>query len=57
MKGLIRMGVGSFGLGIGRENGHENEWRFATDGSEEIGGISKKRPGIEKALKNQWRCS
>jgi hypothetical protein len=27
---------------------HENEWKFATDRNEEVGGISK-------SAKNQWR--
>ena len=36
--------------------GHENEWKSATDGGEEVRAISRmrQRPGIREAPKNQW---
>jgi hypothetical protein len=35
---------------------YENEWKSATDGGEEVGGISKmrQRPGIREASKSKW---
>ena len=37
-------------------DGHENEWKYSTDGSEEMGGFSgmRQRPEIKEELKNQW---
>ena len=37
-------------------DGHENEWKSATDGGEEVRAISRmrQRPGIREAPKNQW---
>ena len=42
--------------GEGQESwldGYENEWKSATDRSEEVEGIFMKRPGIREATKNQ----
>jgi len=36
-------------------DGHENEWKSATDRGEE-GHLQDERPGIMEAPKNQWRC-
>ena len=48
------------GRGMGRDRGMvpQSEWKPATDGDGEGGGISRKRlrPGIGEAPKNQWRC-
>jgi hypothetical protein len=37
-------------------DGHESEWKSATDWGEEVGCISmmRQRPGIREAPKNQW---
>ena len=48
----IRCGEGAGDL----PDGHENKWKSATDGVEEIEAASRmrQRPGIREALKNQW---
>jgi hypothetical protein len=37
-------------------DGHGNEWKFATNGGEEVGGISRtrQRPKIREVPKKQW---
>jgi hypothetical protein len=35
-------------------DGHENEWKPATDGGNEVGDISGKRQKIREVPKNQW---
>lgn len=50
---------GDWRCGEGQErwlDDHDNEWKSATDGGEEVGDISRirERLGIWKALKNQW---
>ena len=55
-------GEGSFGEGLqiicgeGQEEwpeGHENEWKSATDRGWEVGGISRQRPGTREVPNNQ----
>jgi len=49
------MGDSRSGVGRDKRDGHENEWKSATDRGGELGGISKnrQRPGIKEAPKNQ----
>ena len=39
-------------------DGHENEWKYATDRGEEEGGISKmrQRSGIREVPKHNFNC-
>jgi len=53
----MRRGTGASGSGVGkdRKDGHESEWKSATDQCEEMGVISRRqRRGIREVLKNQW---
>jgi hypothetical protein len=33
--------MGDSRSGVGKDRGDENKWEYATDGSKEVGGISK----------------
>jgi hypothetical protein len=53
------MGDSGSGVGKDRRDGHENEWKSATDQSEEVQGISRtrQRPGMRDMPKKQCRVT
>ena len=58
-EGVGRRTEGFSGSGVGTERMakcHENEWKYATDRSGELGGVARmrQRPGLKKTPQNQW---